>query len=94
MATVAETNPDQEPFMTTSEIIKHVRSLPANERADIVDRLIVELAADGCEESVVEEWTEEVRRRAELSRSGQMQGTEWEEVRDDLRLRLNEYRQS
>ena len=48
MATVAETNPDQEPFMTTSEIIKHVRSLPANERADIVDRLIVELAADGC----------------------------------------------
>ena len=74
--------------MTTEEIVKHLRTLPPEEQAGLVDQFLVEVAQDGFHESVAGEWTEEIRRRVELSRSGQLEGQPWEVVRDDLKRRL------
>lgn len=82
----------RESSMTTEEILKHVRSLPAEEQADLVDQLIVELARNGFHESVAEEWTEEIRRRVDDVRAGRVTCRPWEEVRDEILEKLDRVR--
>jgi putative addiction module component (TIGR02574 family) len=63
-----------------------VLALPAAERARLAERLLASLAEDV---EVEEAWAEEIRRRLEACRNGQIESVPARQVIEELRARLD-----
>ena len=70
------------------ELESAVLALPAAERARLAERLLASLAEDG---EVEETWAEEIRRRLEAYRSGQIESVPAKRVIEELRTRLGRW---
>jgi putative addiction module component (TIGR02574 family) len=75
--------------MTTQEIVEHIRALPPEERADLVDQLIVECSSVTFDPSVSDEWTAEIRRRVDAIRSGKVTCRPVDEVCNEIEQTLH-----
>lgn len=75
--------------MTTQDIVEHIRALPPEERADLLDQLVAECTSVTFDRSVSDEWTAEIRRRVDDVRSGRVTCRPVEEVCDEIEEALN-----
>ncbi len=71
-----------------SELLTHALKLPAAARAALADSLINSLDSE-VDEDAEEAWRSEIARRVRDLDSGAIQTIAWDEVRRQLRTRLN-----
>jgi putative addiction module component (TIGR02574 family) len=72
--------------MSATDILEQIRQLPAKEREEIVERLLVEFG--DADDELTPEQIAELDRRAEDALRNPGRGTPVEEVSDDIKRRL------
>ena len=72
---------------TADNIRKAFREIPEGERADLIDKLILDLHGGS---SGDDEWMEEVEGRCREIDEGKVQLLTWEEVQENLRKRVEQ----
>jgi putative addiction module component (TIGR02574 family) len=70
--------------LTTEELLKAALALPANDRLELVDALIVSLQPSD-QPPLEASWREVVQRRSAELRSGQVAPISWDEVKRQAR---------
>lgn len=65
------------------KLLEQVRKLPAQERADLVDMLMVD-AADNRDPAIERVWLEEIERRIDAYERGEVRGIDGEEILNAL----------
>jgi putative addiction module component (TIGR02574 family) len=65
-----------------NELLKQVLELPLDERAKMAAELLESLS--DAEEGVEEAWANEIRSRVAAVRAGELEGTDWRVVLDEV----------
>jgi len=65
-----------------NELLKQVLELPLDERAKMAAELLESLS--DAEEGVEEAWADEIRSRVAAVRAGELEGTDWRLVLDEV----------